>query len=209
MIRGVLKYQYGSLLAVWRSGFGTETKRSAVAFFLLVFLSFGVCMALPEVREALVGFILDTLGNLQVGDGDGGLSAAALLSNNVRACTFTMLYGLIPFLRFSALAIGMNAMMLGVLGAYYAANGISMLAYLAALLPHGVFELPALILAFGMGLYVCGQLTRRCRGDQESMGVLDCLLQISRLLLLVLIPLLLAAALMEAFVSPYLASWFF
>lgn len=209
MIREVLKYQYGTLLDTWRDGFGAEVRRSAVAFLALTALAFGACMALPDLRENLVGFVFGTLGGLNVSGDDGRLSAAALFSNNVRACTFTMLYGLIPFIRLSALALGMNAMVLGVLAAYYAAGGLSMLGYLAALLPHGLFEFPALVLAFAMGLYVCGQLTRRCRHDQAALGFLDCVLRISRLLLLVLLPLLLAAAVVEAYITPLIASLFF
>jgi stage II sporulation protein M len=139
----------------------------------------------------------------------GNLSAVALLSNNLQACTMIMLYGLIPFVHLTALALGMNAMLLGVLAAYYVTNGISMLVYLAALIPHGIFEFPALILAFAMGLYVCGQLSRRCRQDETAVPLAECMLLILRLLALVLLPLLAAAALMEAYVTPFVASLLF
>jgi len=98
-------------------------------------------------------------------DGAGNLSPLLLLANNLRAYAVTMLYGLIPFVRLPALALGVNAVLLGGLAACYAATDTTMLLYAASLLPHGIFELPALILAFSMGLYICGHLTRRCRRD--------------------------------------------
>ena len=73
-------------------------------------------------------------------------------------------------------------------------------------MPHGIFELPALVLAFSMGLYVCGQVTRRCRHDETALPLWDCVPLMSWLLLLVLIPLLAVAAAMEAYVTPLLLS---
>lgn len=208
-MRGVLKYQLDGLKTAWHSGLGGEAKRSAIAFCLLAAIGFIACTALPELRERLVGLVVDTMSGLDIVNEDGTLSALSIFSNNLRACAFTMVYGLLPFIQLPALALGVNAMLLGVLAAWYAAEGYSMLAYFAALLPHGVFELPALVLAFAMGLYVCGQLTRRCRRQEGALRLWDCLVLISRMLLLVHIPLLAAAAVMEAYVTPVIASLFF
>lgn len=80
---------------------------------------------------------------------------------------------------------------------------------LSAILPHGLLELPALIISFAVGLFVCGQVTRRLfRKDESALHVWDCLVLISRVLLLVLIPLLAAAALIEAYITSVIASLF-
>lgn len=208
-MRGVLKYQFDGLRNAWRDGLNGECKRSAIAFCLLAAIGFGACMALPDLRERLVALVVDTISGLGAVNEDGTLSPLGIFSNNLRACAFTMVYGLLPFIQLPALALGVNAMLLGVLAAWYAAEGYSMLAYFAALVPHGIFELPALILAFAMGLYVCGHLTRRCRRDENALHVWDCLVLISRMLLLVQIPLLAAAAVMEAYVTPAVASLFY
>ena len=76
------------------------------------------------------------------------------------------------------------------------------LLYAASLLPHGIFELPALILAFSMGLYICGHLTRRCRRDPAALPLGACLGLAARLLVFLLLPLLILAALTEAYVTP-------
>ena len=65
-------------------------------------------------------------------------------------------------------------------------------------------ELPCLVLAFGMGLYVCEQMTRRCRGDKTARSLVDCLVCTSHFLFLALLPLLFLAAMLEAWVTPAL-----
>ncbi len=200
-----LQIRYDSLLQTWKDGYGGEVKRSGIAFLILIFLTCGVCLALPQMREQLVAWIQGLFSGLPVTDSSGKLSAIALLSYNMRACVFIMLYGLVPFLQLSALSLGANAMLLGILAAQSLADG-AFLPFLASVLPHGIFELPALILAFAMGLYVCGQLTRRCRHDETALSIWACLSQISWLLFLVLIPLLAVAALVEAHMTPLLVS---
>lgn len=205
MIR-LLKAHYASL---WRvGGLGYEVQRSAAAFLFIAVLSFGLCLGLPALRKGLTDYIFSLLGGLQVLTETGQISPVGLFLNNLRACLFTMAYGVIPFIFLPALALGTNAVVLGGLAAWYLAEGMPIAGYFAALLPHGVFELPALMLALAMGLWVCGQVTRRCRRDETAVRFWECLVLMSRMLLLVLIPLLAAAALMEAYVTPAVAALF-
>ena len=209
-MKEILRHHCSGLQTAWHDGLAGEVKRSAIAFFTLAVLAFIICLALPDLRQRLVDYVLSMMGGLDIQDQSGTLSAPALLSNNIRACVFTMMYGLIPFLLLPALSLGVNAMLLGVLGAWYVSEGVSPLVYLAAVIPHGIFELPALILAFAVGLFACEQITRRLfRKDENALHLWDCLVLMSRMLLLVLIPLLAAAALIEAYITPVIASLFF
>lgn len=203
-----LRPHYDHLARFWHSGGSGEVKRSAIAFLILIGIAYAVCMLVPTVRQALVSFVLSAFSTLNVTDAFGNLSAVGLFANNLQACTMIMLYGIIPFLKLPALALGMNAMILGVLAAYYSFSGASMGFFFAALIPHGIFEFPALILAFAMGLYVCGQITRRLRHDETALPLGECILQIIRLETLVLLPLLAIAAMMEAYVTPRVATLF-
>lgn len=207
-MRDTLRYQLSGLLDAWSDGLRDEVKRSAIAFGILWLACFIACALLPELRSRLVELVLSTLNGLNVTDGSGKISALALFFNNVESSAFIMIYGLLPFVHLSALPLGINAMLLGVMAAWYVAEGISPLVYFAALIPHAIFELPALFLAFGMGLYACGQLTRRCRGDKSALSLWDCLVLMSRMLLLVLIPLLAVSSLVEAYITPLVASLF-
>ncbi|MEG1594230.1 MAG: stage II sporulation protein M [Oscillibacter sp.] len=202
------KTQTAELRTVWQVGYGPEVKRTAIAFVILVVFSFGLSLALPNLRDTVMGYVMNLFGGMDVLDENGRISALFLFSNNLQACVSVMLWGLLPFLRFPALSLGTNAMLLGVLAAHYAANGLSLAVYFAALLPHAIFELPALVLAIAMGLFVCGQLSRRCRRDETAIPLWDCFTHISRLLLVALVPLLAAAALMEAYVTPWIVSFF-
>lgn len=207
-MREILRHHCSGLQTAWHDGLAGEVKRSTIAFFTLAVLAFIICLALPDLRQRLVDYVLSAMGGLDIQDASGMISAPALLSNNLRACLFTMMYGLVPFLLLPAMSLGVNAIMLGVLAAWYVSEGASLLVYLAAIVPHGIFELPALILAFATGLYVCGQVTRLCRRDKEALHVWDCLLLMSRVLFLALLPLLAAAAVVEAYVTPLVASLF-
>ena len=73
----------------------------------------------------------------------------------------SMLYGLIPFLPLSALALGTNALMLGAFAAIYQQQGIGLGVYVLGVLPHGIFELSALILSCALGLLICRTGTER------------------------------------------------
>lgn len=205
-MRERLSLVYGSL---WRraGGLGYEVQRTAAAFIFLMALSFIICMVRPELAERLADYLLALMGDKQVVTADGTLSAPLLFANNLRACMVTMLYGLLPFLYLPALALGMNAIILGGLGAWYVGQGYPVAGYLAGLLPHGIFELPALVLSMAMGLCVCGHLSRRIRGDKSTLSPWECLALISRMLLAVA-PLLAVAALLEAYITPVIASYF-
>lgn len=209
-MREILEYQFKGLRDAWHNGLFREVQRSAIVFPLLILISFGVCMVFPALRENLLGYVLSSMDGTGAIKDDGTLSALALFSNNLGATAFIMAYGLIPFIQLPALALGVNAMVIGVMAAWYLTEGYSMLGFLASILPHGLLEFPALILAFAMGLFVCGQLTRRLfRKDESALHVWDCLVLMSRMLLLVLFPLLAGAALIEAYITPAIASLFF
>ena len=72
----------------------------------------------------------------------------------------------------------------------------------------GILELPALFLSFGTGLYICGQLTRRCRKDPSARPLWACMTLASQILLSVLLPLLLIASFVEAYITPAVAALF-
>ncbi|WP_298029804.1 stage II sporulation protein M [uncultured Dysosmobacter sp.] len=204
-MRGILQHHLQGLKAAWDDGLRQEVFRSAIAFCVLAVIAFGAALALPDLRTQLMSWAVEAVSGTGAIREDGSISALRIFSNNVEACVFTMAYGLVPFLQLPALALGVNAMLLGVLAACYAAEGSSLLIYLAALFPHGLLEFPALILSFAVGLYVCGQATRRCRRDETALRLWDRLLLISRTLF-VLLPVLAAASLLEAYVTPAFVS---
>lgn len=193
-------------LSAWRGGLPYEVFRSGAAFCILTLAFFLASLLLPQLREGVVKQLLALLGNLELVANDGTISVLGLFANNAQACIFIMLYGLIPFLRLPALTLGVNAMMLGVLAAWYQTQGLSLLVYLALILPHGIFELPAMVFSAGVGLYICGQLSRRIQKDAAALPLSKCLLLLYQALFFIF-PLLLLAAFIEGRVTPMIASF--
>ena len=99
------------------------------------------------------------------------------------------------------------APVLGLFAGVYVNNGISLLAYFAGIVPHGIFELPALILALSSGIYLCRKVTDYVRHNEK--GVMGPLMKdLLRLFVMHIIPLLMAAAVIEAYVTPQLLKLF-
>ena len=203
-----LRHLYRGLYETWKSGLRDHFFLSAAAFFILSVIFFALGMAFPAVYEKFLAMISASMENAGVFTEDGGINSMALLANNVSACGFIMIYGFLPLLRFPAFPLGVNAMSIGITAAAYAKDGLPMGLFFAGLLPHGILELPAMFLAFGTGLYICDNMTRRLRKDPTALGAWGCTVVMARVHLLVLLPLLVAAAMVEAYVTPLVMSLF-
>ena len=76
-------------------------------------------------------------------------------------------------------------------------------AFLIGILPHGILELPALLVSFALGLYLCWTLSYKiCLQRERSFRL--ALKEVGRAYLLIVVPLLLAAAGTETYVTPVL-----
>ena len=92
-MRRFLLAQFSPVLQAWRNGYEGEVRRSVIAFFVLILLAFGVCLAVPEVRLGLSAYLQGFYQDMDLTDETGALSPLALFLNNLRACVVTMLYG--------------------------------------------------------------------------------------------------------------------
>lgn len=200
--------QWTLLRRYWREGFAAAAARTAVAFLILLFIGFALSLFFPSLLERVLSYFYSYLSEGEILTESGGLSAAGLFRNNLTACFFAIAYGLIPFFYLPAATLGINAMLIGFVGGYFAANHLSPVLFIAALLPHGIFELPALILAFSAGLELCREITGRCRGQEGSLPLVQSLSNAGRIYLFPILPLLAVAAVMEAYVTPYVISLF-
>ena len=184
-----------------------EFLSAAAAFGVLVLLGFAGALLFPAyAQDAFAGFTekIEQLG--LSGDVPQEQMLAVLFFNNFTASLLSMLYGLVPFLPLSALALGSNALLLGAFAAIYRQQGIGLGIYLIGILPHGIFELPALVLSCALGLLLCRTgsdcIRKRDGAAPFFPRVLDCL----RVFLFAVVPLLAAAAFVEAYLTPLLLS---
>ena len=78
-MRHFLANQFAPVLHAWRNGYEAEVRRSAIAFFVLIFLAFGVCLAVPEIRIGFSAYVQNLFQGMGLADEAGRLSPLALL----------------------------------------------------------------------------------------------------------------------------------
>lgn len=193
-----MKKQLRALGDFWREEYGRWVGMTGVAFLVLVVLSYIAGRLFPEIPAAILTYFNEVVADSGIVRDDGSFSALALFGNNLRAMVLSTLYGFIPFLYLPALSMGVNAILLGMVAS--SVNG-QWLLLAAGILPHGIFELPALCLSLAAGLCLCQNINRYIRKNEKGI-MKPLLLNILRVTGLVVIPLLVVAAIMESYVTP-------
>lgn len=203
----MLRQQYAALRQFYRSDFRHQLITTAIAFIALVLISFFAGFFKPDLANSIVEQFARQLADLGLQEADGSVSALMLFASNLRAMIVSICYGFIPFICLPALSLGINTVLLGLFGAYCINHGASFSAYLSGIIPHGIFEIPALIISLSCGLYLC-----RCVSDSirlKAKGTIgDVVKQIIRVTVFHVVPLLLAAAFIEAYITPHIMNMF-
>lgn len=193
-----MKKQLRALGDFWREEYGRWVGMTAVAFLVLVVLSYIAGRLFPEIPAAILTYFNEVVADSGIVRDDGSFSALALFGNNLRAMVLSTLYGFIPFLYLPALSMGVNAILLGMVASSVNSQWLLLA---AGILPHGIFELPALCLSLAAGLCLCQNINRYIRKNEKGI-MKPLLLNILRVTGLVVIPLLVVAAIMESYVTP-------
>mgnify|MGYP000024122546 CR=1 FL=1 len=103
-----------------------EFLNTAAAFGVLVLLGFAAGMIFPDMaQQTLQNFAAQVEQLGLTDDVPQSQMMATLFFNNITASLLSMLYGLIPFLPLSALALGTNALMLGAFAAISSRASVS------------------------------------------------------------------------------------
>jgi len=163
-----LEQQRTRLHGFYRTEYRYSLRITAIAFGALILLGFAGSLLLPKLADQLFLQFAQQMAELGIMDTTGRVDVLALFGNNVRATVFSIAYGFIPFIYLPALSIGINSLLLGLFAGVYVNNGISLLAYFAGIVPHGIFELPALILALSSGIYLCRKVTDYVRHNEKG-----------------------------------------
>lgn len=179
-----------------------QIRVTAGAFLVLVLVGFLVGTARPAALTPLLNIFGDMVEATGLADISGAELAETIFANNLFALLTAICMGFLPYIRLSALELGLNALLLGGFAAHYQRSGIGLSAYLAGTLPHGVTELSALVIACASGLYLCRAVTDRFRRKEDAMPVREALGGCMRAYVRWIAPLLLISALLETFVTP-------
>lgn len=158
-------------------------------------------LLLPGIVESLFATIfasLSELGETIFVEQGGVQGSVTLFWHNFRAAMGMVVFGAALGL-FPLLGITLNGFVVGIVLALALTEG-QLLVFLVGILPHGIFEIPALIIAAGAGLYLgWGPLRRPWAGYRAALGhIADPLLLASAMLVV--------AAFIEVGITPLLLS---
>ncbi|NLY36876.1 MAG: stage II sporulation protein M [Tissierellia bacterium] len=171
---------------------------SLVAFLAIAFFS-GLALKKwePFIQDFVQSFVE---GKEDLFSIDGQLLALGLFKNNLKAAFYSFALGLIPFLFLPGFSIAINAVVIGAVYIFISSS-LSVFTYILVLLPHGIFEIPAFLLAASSGIYFCRELTRkilrRPHGDVKQL-----LFRQAQVFVFLVVPLLVLAAFIESYISP-------
>lgn len=182
--------------------FNRAFTNSIVTAAVIFAIALGMGFVLVSVNEAVGGQLMDFLRNeifTGVNDSNPPTLLAKIFLNNIEACLLLFLGGASLGL-LTLLIISINGMVIGgVIALVREERGLLFMA--AAILPHGIFEIPAFILSGALGLSLARALWDEMmrEGDvAEAAKILG--FTFVRLIL----PLVVIAAFVEAFITPYI-----
>ena len=196
-----MKAFFEQIRQFYRSSFSHYLFITAVAFVALLVISFLVGFINKDLSANIMDWFAQQVAQLGVVSIDGKFSVIALFFNNSRSMANAILLGFIPFIYFSAISLGTNAMLIGLFAAVYVNEGKSLLTYLCGILPHGIFEIPALIIALSCGFYLCETVTDYFRSREKGI-VSQAIRNILPVYLCIILPLLLLSAIVETYLTP-------
>lgn len=194
-------------------------------FVLVAVLSYTYLLGHPEFTEQKFMELAEKLlEKIPLDRGKLVMSAAILLSN-LAAASLAIGLGLVPFMFLPTFGVMLNGAAMGVMSAFMTLRGVELGSLLLfGLVPHGIIEIPAFLYACTLGFALCLGLTRFVIHELFSRGnalapaspsgpgpeesFTDLLKHTFRTFVLVIIPLILLAALIETFVTPLLIHTF-
>jgi uncharacterized membrane protein SpoIIM required for sporulation/ABC-type transport system involved in multi-copper enzyme maturation permease subunit len=125
--------------------------------------------------------------------------------HNLRAVMISALMGSFTLGVAGAIILMVPMIIIGIFTGLVSLTGFSPItALMAAILPHGIFEIPALILAGACILQVGASLVTPYRKQTISEGLVSSIASWTKITLALVVPLFLGAAILEVFFSPLL-----
>jgi stage II sporulation protein M len=228
---GIVKRLYRAEREAWRKHYRRYFKHAARALGLGFVIGFVYFLLQPGQEKKALDFVVRSFKDIRL-EGTPLILALTLFYHNVRASAIAVVAGWLPFLFLPILDPLINGGVLGLLVSVTKHQGLDVpRLILTKILPHGIFELPAVLYATSLGLYLSERTgkkalaawrerRRRRRGEPPPVQqVPDFLenypdssaardespaLNVLRSFVLVVLPLLLVAALVEGFITPAL-----
>ena len=133
------------------------------------------------------------------------INAPFLFMNNTRAVALIFFAGLFSFSVLGVLLYMVNIGIIGGLFALFQLLGIQAWPiFLAGVVPHGVFEIPALMIGCAVVLYMGVSIVTPQTGRSMGEVILELLADWTKIFIGLVVPLLAIAAMIEAYITPAL-----
>jgi stage II sporulation protein M len=150
----------------------------------------------PEIGENLMAiFQKEVAGQM---NGENPLEMCGkLFTNNLEACILLLLGGA-SFGIFTIFIMSLNGVVIGaIMEIVHQDHSVAFVA--AAIVPHGIFEIPAFIISGALGIMLAQSLITEWYGGADAAGDAP---RYARIFLMYVIPLVAIAATVEAFITP-------
>lgn len=177
-----------------------KSKYFFIALIIMVVSGIATYFLLPT---DMGGVIVEDFGN-SIGDLSeySALSLAIFIFlNNLRVTLIVWITGLIPFIFIPAIISGINGAVIGAVLKITSEEGSVFKDIATSILPHGVFEIPAICISVAMGISLCLFVIKMIRGNSH-VSLAKFLKAQFIYFLKVVLPLLIVAAAIESFVTP-------
>jgi len=207
-----------SLLGWYRSELSATLRDMKIPIFIMIFtLLAAVWLGAGQARNFALPANLLSLDNLDQGFLNGLeniqffsiAGAGTIWLHNLRALALATILGIFSFGVLAVIILMLPLIMIGYLMANMASVGLHPATFFATLvLPHGILEIPAIILAGAAILRLGATLAAPSQGQPIGEAWLRSLAAWARVMLGLVTPMLLGAALLEALLTPRLVVWF-
>ncbi|WP_421908064.1 stage II sporulation protein M [Methanolacinia petrolearia] len=173
----------------------------SISFSLVIFVVFLAIGALTisqnsESAETLIQALNDDLFSY-INSQDSATMAVTLFINNLEASILLFIGGA-TFGVVTMIVLLTNGVIIGFV-LEYAAKAQGVAAVAAGIIPHGIFEIPAFIISSGLGFLLAESLWMEYKGMDDAAEYAG---KLAKVFLMIVIPLLAAAAIIEAFITP-------
>lgn len=177
-------------------------------FILILSITIGsvVYSYRPEVFSTLIEMVSAKIEGIDINSRDSFSLALLIAINNIVAAVVIFLLGFVPFLFLPTAIVVFNGVIIGVFATRFTNYYDSIPLTLASLVPHGIFELLAILYAGAIGLHVCYQMTTILTKNVQT-KIKTVIKSAVLSFVTVVIPLLIIAAFIEAYVTPVITHW--
>lgn len=177
-------------------GFLESIVIASVLFFTALGLGIVLTMQDPSIGQGFLTLFKDSVMQGITGDSPAVLCAKIFL-NNLQACLLLFLGGA-SFGAVTLFILSSNGLIIGsIIEIVREKQGTGLV--LAAIVPHGIFEIPSFILSAALGFLLANALLQEWHGNDDASSRA---VQYGRIFVVFILPLILLAAVVEAFITP-------